>query len=449
MLMDQLKHKHASMDKTRNYKVTPFILYMILIFVWSTVGYASTLYVPMEYKTIQEAIDASEQGDTILVGPDSINGGPYKELIDFSGKAVIVKSEQGPAATTIDGNLEGHAVTFKSGEGLSSVLDGFTITHGRHAWGAGIYCRCSSPVIQNNIIIKNINSGYGGGGGGAIYCHKASPLILNNSIKANIGYFGTIYCEKDSCPSIMNNTIADNQAYSGGGIYSCSNAAPEIVENTIRGNKVSGPANGRGGGIVCCNSSPCIMGNLIFENTAESDGGGIDSYRSSPLIVNNMICGNSTGSRGGGMFWHGGSPFIANNTLTKNSAGQGGGLYCNHSQDTIILSNLVLWDNHATMNQEINASSSVEVEYSNVKGGFIGNGNIDMDPCFVDPDHGDFHLCSLSPCIDRGTSTCAPDKDMDGDVRSIMGSVDMGADEFIEKAPQVSAEPHLLSKLGS
>ncbi|MHC4869856.1 MAG: hypothetical protein ACYTE2_09290 [Planctomycetota bacterium] len=87
---------------------------------------AADRYVPEEYPTIQQAIDASDDGDVVIVAP-----GTYYETIDFLGKAILVRSEQGPEATVIDAGGLGDAVaSFSSGEGLDSVLEGFELREG-------------------------------------------------------------------------------------------------------------------------------------------------------------------------------------------------------------------------------------------------------------------------------------------------------------------------------
>ena len=69
--------------------------------------------------------------------------------------------------------------------------------------------------------------------------------------------------------------------------------------------------------------------------------------------------------------------------------------------------------------------------YSDVEGGWIGEGNIDDDPLFVDSENGDYHLKEGSPCIDTGDiSLIAPGKDIDGDDRPQGDGVDMGSDEY-------------------
>src|SRR5262249_32009375 len=103
-------------------------------------GQAATIRVPSDVASIQQAIDAAAGGDTVVVSP-----GTYVENVDFHGKAVTVASEQGPAATIIDGGGAGSVVTFASGETRSAVLRGFTIRHGLTSFsGGGVLVQFSS-----------------------------------------------------------------------------------------------------------------------------------------------------------------------------------------------------------------------------------------------------------------------------------------------------------------
>ncbi|MBC8490906.1 MAG: T9SS type A sorting domain-containing protein [Bacteroidetes bacterium] len=72
-----------------------------------------------------------------------------------------------------------------------------------------------------------------------------------------------------------------------------------------------------------------------------------------------------------------------------------------------------------------NYRDSLTVQYSDIEGGvpqheFIinGNGNIDTDPLFYDPDNMNFHLTEASPCIDAGNPFSPLDPD---DTRADMG----------------------------
>src|SRR5947208_12963096 len=82
----------------------------------------STIHVPADQPTIQAAINAASNGDTVLVSP-----GIYVENINFNGKAITVTSSGGPSVTIIDGNANGAVVIFANSETANSVLNGFTI----------------------------------------------------------------------------------------------------------------------------------------------------------------------------------------------------------------------------------------------------------------------------------------------------------------------------------
>ena len=85
-----------------------------------------TINVPTNQPTIQAAINAANNGDTVLVAP-----GTYTENINFSGKAITVTSSGGPSVSIIDGGARGSVVTFATGETTSSTLSGFTIRNGQ------------------------------------------------------------------------------------------------------------------------------------------------------------------------------------------------------------------------------------------------------------------------------------------------------------------------------
>jgi len=70
----------------------------------------------------------------------------------------------------------------------------------------------------------------------------------------------------------------------------------------------------------------------------------------------------------------------------------------------------------------------VNLSHCDVTGGYPGEGNIDMDPLFVDSENGNYRLQRGSPCIDSGTDTGVT-MDLDGNPRPI-GRYDMGAYEF-------------------
>jgi len=258
---------------------------------------------PADYQTIQEAINGSQDGDTIVV-----KSGTYQEQVSFNGRRVTVRSEDpnDPAvveATVIAAN-SGQSVFFDFGEGSESVLEGFTIT------GRGIFCVGTAPTISKNVMRDCAGAGIAGES-------DAAPTIRGNTITGNelegisgcdgliqgntISHndTGVAYCQGP----IRANTIADHAQE---GLYACDGPIEgnTIVRNVaglancgglIQGNRITD--NGDAGGLYYCDGQ--IIGNVIVGNTASADGGGL--YSCQGPILNNVIAGNRATGSGGGL----------------------------------------------------------------------------------------------------------------------------------------------------
>ena len=228
-------------------------------------------------------------------------------------------------------------------------------------------------------------------------------------------------------------TITNGSNSPGGGIYCGSDSYPTITNCTVSGNS----ADDDGGGIYCYYSSfPTITDCTISGNSASGDGGGIYFEASYAAIINCTVSGNSA-SRGGGIYCSSFDPIITNCTITENTASKyGGGIYCYYSSP--IITNCIFWKNTPV---EIQASGGEDpvVTYSDIQGGYPGDGNINADPLFVSDS--DYHLTESSPCINAGTNdaTELPDTDKDGNPRIVNGVVDMGAYEYGSHPPELPA----------
>jgi hypothetical protein len=369
-------------------------------------------------------IAAAVNGDTVLVCPGTYVGG-----INFGGKAITVRSVSGPAVTILDGNGAGPVVTFATGETAASVLEGFTVRNGfgSHS-GGGIVIQSASPAIKRNLIVHNRACQSLG-----IYSNFGSPVIEENTIAYNT---------QAGCSG---GTI-------GGGIAIVGSSSAVIRRNNIHHN---GGVMSGGGIALWAAGTPVVEQNVIWENSAEL-GGGIElSNHADANIVGNVVFRNRAG-RGGGIYWLVPSgargPLLVNNTIADNDSLLGSGILADGYDAAAALYNnivvartgqiAVLCGDFNDQNPPIFRSNTIfsatGVNYGGICVDQTGsNGNISVDPLFVDAPAGDFHLAAGSAAIDAGSdeAPAVPALDIDSHARVLDGdavggaTVDMGADE--------------------
>jgi len=368
---------------------------------------STTIYVPDNYPTIQGAINASTHGDIIVVRP----GTYFEHDISFLGKAITVMGTAPEdsvvvANTIVEGNTTYRTVfIFQSGEDSTSVLSGLTITNAYD--GSGVVTDYSSPKVINCVFSANTWSG--------MQNSNSSPTVINCIFSGNSGSSGGGMLNSYSSPTVINCTFHEN----GGGMANWVESNPTVINCTFSRN-YTGNSGGGMTNVLDCN--PTVINSRFIENTA-GNGGGVHSMGSGVMLINCTFNGN-TATHGGGMYTNYSDATIINCTFNGNTAVRGGGMYNDDSNPTV--TNSILWDNGGAIYNT--GGSAPIVNYSNVEGGYAGEGNIDTDPLFVDLDYGDFHLSSNSPCIDSGTDAGVYD-DFEEDIRPAGYGFDMGVDE--------------------
>lgn len=343
------------------------------------------------YASIQGAIDASADGDAIVV-----HEGTYGENINID-KALSITSLAGPATTILEGQGASPCIAIAGPGGVT--LAGFTIRGGKAGRfePSGIYI---APEVTDARISECVISGNDGTG------------IFNDS--------GRFHLE--------DSVVADNRP--GPGLF-LSGEHNRLESSRVAGNEDSGI-------VLAPYSDLAVVNSTITGNQAFKGGGLTIGSHSSLRLTHSTVAGNRGGNRefsGGGVLLYG-----ANLVVVLNSIIWGNHPYAIQRQDDADLINVLYSDMQ---------------DFDYLFGKARGEGVIQMNPAFVDPrsadaaptSEGDYHLRRISPCIDSGTSAVAvyqlPDDDMDGQLRPQGGAFDMGADEFylggnVEPLPDIA-----------
>lgn len=305
------------------------------------------------FATIQWAVDKTSLNDTVLVTPGTYRGQENRDITVY-GDTITIMSQAGPEVTLIDCEADqshqARGFDFKD-VGPSTTLDGFTIMNGYNTSGGAAYCyHDASPTIANCIFTANEARE----GGGAVCVRLRSHAVIRN-------------CR-----------IFQNQSSQGAGII-IDDSNPTIEDCVINSNN----ASYHGGAIIMDSESiPIIHNCLLSANHSDEIGGGVHILRDcSPLLLNCTIINNEAG------------------------LGPGGGIYCEDEiGGNVVVKNCIVRGNMAggLPNQIDTSEATPDVIYSDVCGGWVGNGNIDCDPWFCYADSGDFYLAANSDCLGAG-----------------------------------------------
>ncbi len=300
--------------------------------------------------------------------------------------------------------------------------------------GGGMSNYDSSPILTDCLFIENTST-YGGG---MYNYNNGNPIITDCIFKKNLAKdFGGGICNISSNPELNDTIISDNTSEnSGGGMYN-NDSNPSMRNCTFRKNK----AEYSGGGICNISSNISSAGICLFiENTAGYSGGAIYNEKCNAKINNYLFIANSALLRGAGIDNTENSDITVDKcTFIENMSPYGNAVSSFSSTEdgnevlpsNVKITNCILWD----INEEIfnDGGSTVTTSYCDVKGGLStsynqnvnniwGEGNIEIDPCFVNPGYydsngtientnddfwvaGDYHLKSQAGRFDPNSNS--------------------------------------------
>jgi predicted outer membrane repeat protein len=235
--------------------------------------------------SIQAGIDASIDGDTVLVAP-----GTYFESINFHGRTITVKSTHGDGATTIDGSgIPNSVVKIISGEGPETVFEGFTVTGG------------SGTLLSPTLPIRR---------GGGLYVLDASPMVRSCTFIENSADDGGGVLIRGSTSVFFDCIMQNNIAEFGGGMHAGANHYTNSINQFINCHFIDNVALQEGGAVRGAAGDPNAF----------------------PTFLNCSFSGN-TAPFGGAIFRQNGSVRYSNCTFEDNNAGLGGAVYSRVFQD--------------------------------------------------------------------------------------------------------------------
>lgn len=346
-------------------------------------------------RVIQDAVDAAEAGDEIVVsnglyqtGGRSVDGATTNRVA--VAKPLIVRSVNGPQQTVIDGAHQMRCVYLMAGASLA----GFTVTNGATSGsGGGVFCESTGAMVSNCALNGNSASlgagAYGGTLNGCTLADNAASWVFG-AISFWAGGGGAAYSTLSNC------TLSNNAAVEGGGALRCTLHSCTLIGNSAWSScfRCEGPLGG--GGAANSTLNNCSL----RENWAGSYGGGVKES----TLSNCALFANRAGFSGGGAY----SSTLNHCTLTGNSTAQfGGGVAASR------LNNCITYFNSATTGANYDDSNEPStLNYScTTPLPTNGVGNFADEPQLASTSH----LSAGSPCRRAGSPAFVSGVDIDGE----------------------------------
>jgi hypothetical protein len=136
---------------------------LLALLLFSTLAQASILHVPQDYTSIQAALDATQNADTVLIARGrhfAILDAPEHTVSLFSNY-VFTQDSTDIVETILDGELEGTVLQLHASGEHETIINGLTITRGMNGWdgeftfNGGIYVHVHANMTLSNSILHH------------------------------------------------------------------------------------------------------------------------------------------------------------------------------------------------------------------------------------------------------------------------------------------------------
>ncbi len=368
--------------------------------------FSKQIYIPQDFPTIQQGINAASDGDSVIVAP-----GMWYEHLIISGKNMTLGSwflTTGDTTyiqqTILNGSNTGRVISI-DGISESARISGFTIKNGRSVAGSAI--RITECVLQvDHVDVLNNTSECGSNQyaqGGGIACYSSTLTISDFSLSNNRALCttppvnpegGAIYASASEI-HLIKGKIIDNYANLGGGVY-LTNSTGYFQRVEFEANEAPAPGAG-----ICDFSSFLDVSECVFRGNM---GDAIFAEYPGTLSITNCLFKENEGD-----LLHIGNVTlitIRNTTFTGNNFYN---FFC-FGTDEIQIFNSILWVNSEFQIACFNQQTQIYLINSLIKNGtagISGTQNIHLtgsllavDPLFADTVN--YLLSDNSPCIGAG-----------------------------------------------